>query len=67
MKSNNPPDVVLELTKEQAKFLLENCDSNITLALGLMMEVRDRSSAEMLISMNEQFKTIREKLKAQGV
>ena len=66
--SNNAPDVSLELDAETAHFLLENCESNLTLALGLIMSPgMSRESAEKLVAMNDKFKIIRDKLKAQGV
>lgn len=35
--SNNPPDVILELTLKQAEFIVINCDSNIKAALAIAM------------------------------
>lgn len=64
--SNNPPDVSLELTAEQAKFLLRNCDSNIAFALGSLQTV-GRDTAEKMVVVMEQFKEIRAKLIAQGI
>ena len=65
--SNNPPDVFLELTMDQAKFLLENCDKNISLGLSLVMQTESREIAEKIVEVNEKFKEIREKLRNQGV
>jgi len=36
--SNNPPDVVLNLTFKQADFIVRNCDSNIKVALNIAMD-----------------------------
>jgi hypothetical protein len=66
---HNRAPVTLELTPEQAEFMLRNCDANITYGLaGLEKSFRDnRRMAEQLISMMEQFKEIRQLLLAQGV
>ena len=66
-KSNNPPDVVLELTKDQAQFLLKNCDSNMKLALNLITQCSTQKEAEPYVKLNEQFKSIRSLLVKQGV
>lgn len=65
--SNNPPFAILELNEKQAKFLLANCDSNITMALGLLQSVKTREAAEKIVELNEQFKAIRDMLTRQGV
>lgn len=67
MTSNNPPDVVLELTHEQAQFLLSNCDQNIAVGLAGMQMLRDRDSLVKLVSLTEKFKEIRNLLRRQGV
>lgn len=46
MATNNPPDVVLELTREEAEFLLRNCDSNITVGLASLQLVTSRTVAD---------------------
>lgn len=63
---NNPPAVVLELTKEEAEFLLDNCDTNIRMSLGMLTKV-SQSTGERLIKLIERFKSIRKKLRNQGV
>lgn len=66
--SNNAPDIVLELTNEQAAFLMENCDSNITFGLNAMMTGElERSSLEKLVELSEKFKGIRKALIKAGV
>jgi hypothetical protein len=67
MTGNNPPDVVLELTMEQAEFLLRNCDHNIGFALHILQNNSDRASAERTVALTEKFKEIRNKLRKQGV
>lgn len=64
--SNNPPFVVVELTKEEFEFLVGNCESNMEFAMKAMMSdpPLSRASLEKLVDLNEQFKGIRDKLKA---
>lgn len=64
--SNNPP-VILELTKEEAAFLKENCSSNIAVGLEVLTTLERRSSQEKIIHMMEMFKAIKKKLDALGV
>lgn len=67
MISNNPPDVVLELTQKQAEFLLNNCDANIRLGLMMLQQGGTREQVEKLVEMNESFKEIKKKLMNLGV
>ena len=60
--SNNPP-VIVELTKDEADFLEGNCDANIQMALGLLQNTKNRSTAEKLLKMYEFFKSIRTKVR----
>lgn len=72
--SNNPPDVELRLTHAQATFVLENCDANRRLCLGLIMLVGEedgspeekRERAEPYVRLNEQFGEIRKLLRDAG-
>ncbi len=61
--SNRPPYAVVELTQEQYDFLMRNCESNMTMALGLLTTTTSRTQAEKIVALNEQFKDIRETLK----
>lgn len=66
--SNNPPDVILELTMDEAKFLLENCNSNIGFALNAIQNGDlSRPTVEALVVKMEQFKAVRTKLLTSGV
>jgi hypothetical protein len=68
MQSNNPPDVILELTKQQAEFLLKNCNSNITMGLKLIdMPDVSRGTLERAVALMEEFKAIRAMLVTQGI
>jgi hypothetical protein len=73
--SNNPPDVVLNLTHEQATFLLENCSANRLLALALIMSIGEdktltlaqkRAKADGIVKMNEDFGEIMKLLRGAG-
>lgn len=55
---NNPP-VVVELTKEQAEFLVHNCDTNVGYALGMLQTV-SRGTAEKLVEQMEMFKGVKQ-------
>lgn len=71
-KSNNPPDVVLELTNEEATFLLRNCRVNIQYGLDAMqaMDLDPNTSDEFFAKMQEQLKHFTEmqnKLRMLGV
>lgn len=69
--SNNPPDFVLELTQEEAEFLMRNCKANLHYSLTAMTKLQEmdarRSSFEKLVEHTENFKTISDKLKKAGV
>lgn len=66
--SNNPPDVILELTSAQAAFLMGNCDSNIAFGLSAMQNSElSRASVEKLVALMEEFKGIRKALIKAGV
>jgi hypothetical protein len=68
---NQAPDVVLELTRKQAEFLLRNCESNMGFALNILFAVQQgamsRETAEKTVALNEAFREIRDKLRKQGV
>lgn len=72
--SNDPPDVVLELTHEQATFMLENCLANRRLCLSLIMSLAEekisleekREKSEKIVELNEQFGTIMALLRRAG-
>lgn len=61
---DNHPPVVLELTREEAEFLLANFESNISMALaGLNMQL-SRSGQEKLVGLIESFRPLRDKTRA---
>lgn len=57
--SNNPPEVIVELTLEQAEFLVCNCDSNIGFGLGAMESLQEEANLRKLVGLMEQFKAIK--------
>jgi hypothetical protein len=65
--SNNGPYVMVPLTKEQFDFLLDNCDTNMGMGLGILLQVRagvmSRSAAEKTVALVEQFKGVKQALK----
>jgi hypothetical protein len=71
---NNPPDVILNLTHEQATFMLENCLANRHLALNVIMSVSSEKisreeaikSTEKFVKLNEQFGEIMVLLRRAG-
>lgn len=65
--SNHPPDIELGLTREQAQFLMNNCDTNIEFALKAMLTLQSREAAMEMVALMEQFKAIRALLRAQGI
>lgn len=62
--SNNPPDVELGLTRAEAEFMLENCETNIAQGMAILtIDGFSRDALEKTVALIEQFKPIREKLK----
>lgn len=74
MDLKNSPDVVLELTHEQATFLLENCLSNKRLCLAIIMQIGEekgtlaekRKRSERVVRLDEQFGEIMRLLRKSG-
>ncbi len=70
----NSPDVILELTHEQATFLLENCHANRHLGLKMIMAIADdkgtmeekRERAQKFIELNDKFGDIMKLLHKAG-
>lgn len=62
MKGRNAP-ILVELTPELAEFLVENCESNMTLSLSFMQLV-GRETAERLVEQTEKYKELRRRTKA---
>ena len=61
--TNNPPYAVLNLTEEEHKFLLGNCESNIIFGLNALQIVTDEARARALVDTIESYKNIPQKLK----
>lgn len=72
--SNNPPDVVLNLTHGQATFMLENCIANRHLALKMIMLIGEEKvsveekqrRAEKFVRLNDEFGEIMKLLHKAG-
>lgn len=64
MISNSGGMVFVQLTPELAEFLIENCDSNLEMALKLLDSLGSldlgRESLERIVALNEKFKAIKE-------
>lgn len=59
---------MVPLTKEQFDFLLDNCDTNMGMGLGILLQqaqagVMSRSAAEKTVALVEQFKGVKQTLK----
>lgn len=61
--SNHPPEVTVELTRELAEFVVENCDSNLVLGLQLTQSLQDRDKLEQLVALNDRFKKLKDAVK----
>lgn len=72
-QSNNPPAAVLELTKEEADFLMANADVSVQQGLGLLLANQqgglhtDRAKLEQVVGMMELQRSIMKKLEKQGI
>jgi hypothetical protein len=72
--TNNPPDVTLELTHEQATFMLENCLANNRMCLALVMSIADEDltqgekmeKAQKITDMQDKFRDIMKLLRRAG-
>lgn len=56
--SNNPPEVLVGLSLEQAEFIIKNCDANVQFALSRLMDVEEDTARKMVEQM-EQFKALK--------
>lgn len=59
---NNPP-VLIELTREEAAFLRENCESNVAFGLTALGSLTSRDLQEKMVRNIELFKAILDKVK----
>jgi hypothetical protein len=56
--SNNPP-VIIELSKELAEFLMENCEANIAYGLAGLQSLHSRDLQEKMVKNIEAFKALK--------
>ena len=61
--SNNPPEVVIGLSRADAEFVLRNCEANIITGLTLLQTDLSRENAESIVKMNDHFKRIKDATK----
>ena len=74
MSSNNPPDVILELTHEQATFLLESGLANMRMGMAMVLSIADekitqeekQKKAEKIEDMRKKFSEINRLLRRAG-
>lgn len=60
MSTNNPPEVVVELTRELAEHLIESADANIVFGLNALNQApMRREAAEKLVAIMEKQKAIK--------
>lgn len=69
---NNPPACVLELDEETTKFIIENCEANIRLAMQWLQsmvvdETHDRAGSEKIVALIEKFKKLKDQVEASRV
>lgn len=56
--SNNGPEVQVGLTRDQAEFLVKNCEANQAFGLTALQDMRDEGAARAMVALIEQFKAI---------
>ena len=58
--SNNPP---VYLTQELKEFLVQNCDSNISVGLQALSGMQSRDLAERMVGLIEKFRALKKAVK----
>ncbi len=58
--SNNPPDVIIELSYKDANLLSDHCDSNMTLALQFLQTSPSAAGAREAVDLIEGMKRIKD-------
>ena len=74
LKHNRPPDVVLNLTHEQATFMLKNCLANSALCMKLIMSLAElgmsieqkQAKAAPIEAMQDRFRDVMKLLRDAG-
>jgi hypothetical protein len=67
--SNNPPDIELPLTHEEASLLLRHCESNVGQGLAILQEMKDtmpEDGLRKIADMIDGYSTIMKKLRKAG-
>lgn len=67
----NSPPVILELTPEEAAFLMDNCESNMQMGMKMLLAVQagtmSLEAGQATVALVEKFRPIHAKLRAAGV
>jgi hypothetical protein len=62
-KGHNNPPVILELTREEAEFVLKNADTNMAQGLAILTGGFSVEAQRKTVDLIEQFRPIRDKVK----
>ena len=68
--SNNPPDIILELTAEEACLLLANCEAGCGQGLNILQAIHDGrltlpdDKLKVIVDLQEVLNSVRKKLKS---
>lgn len=57
--TNNPPEVLIGLSRADADTLIEHCNSNITFGLLALQDVKSMVGAESIVALLETYKRIK--------
>jgi hypothetical protein len=63
MKGHNNPPVMLELTREEAEFMLLNAETNMAQGLAILTGGFSEEAQRKTVALIEQFRPIRDKVK----
>lgn len=64
MKGHNNPPVILELTREEAEFLLLNAETNMAQGLAILSGPFSEDAKRKTVDLIEGFRPLRDKTKA---
>lgn len=58
-KGHNNPPVMIELPREIAEFIIENCDSNLRLGIQLLDKSENEIQGRKIVRLIENFRTLK--------
>lgn len=61
--SNNPPEVMIGVSRELAEFIIENSESNLVFGLKALDTLTSRDLQEKMVAQMEKFKALRDAAK----